>query len=847
MTHRMFQILSIAVVLLSAQFASAESLSRIDLKGEMALKPGKSDTGAKAQKAAAGTILVQQAVTGDKWAKFSFSFTPSADGKVEVLLRGEYRKDGTEIWINYDKLEGNGASITNGDFEEKGESPKAPAGWEFKNWSQSKVVRKKGAAGAHSGDAYVLVSHTNRIWQSITVQKDQEVTLTLYARLDAQSAPAPGNGGEKKEDAAATSPQGLQAAPNQPAPTASSAAQSEIKNQKSEIAPPASALSGATPVEPSVPAPAAEDAELEAILAKLPQGTLVAGASPEDWTLKNGAAAIGVMNIVQVQGMPFTKAVRMESRKRTDRDYLFQAVTPSTQPVNVGQPLLLTFYARATALNNETSVGLVNIKFFSMAQLGGTGAAAVPVTRDWQKFYFPLSVYSKKVKGFAAGELTMTMNQGLPPQVVEIADIKLMKFPDGVTAKDLPRMEFKVEGREPDAPWRKEAALRIEKIRKGDLTVKVVDAGGKPVADAQVQVRMQRHQFGFGSAYADFRFVSAKDADSQRYREEFVKLFNVAASESGLKWEPWLEARQQAIKAVQWMLDHKIPVRGHTLVWCHLDRLPYADQAKQNYYRGHTDELQKLQIDHIRDEMTALKGMCFEWDLINEPMSHWDYYNLMGMECFLEYFKLAHEIDPNTKLVVNENKLLSSDGGFGRIAFSREDDFYNFLKWLKDRGAPLAGIGIQAHGAGGVTPPARMLQQLDRFAEFGSITITECSITTDNEQHQAETLRDFMTMCFSHPAIENFLMWGFWDGQHFRKNGLIFRKDWSVKPSGQVYKDLVFKDWWTNLDGATDAGGSFQGRGFLGEYEVIATVGDKSQTVKAKLQRDGTTVTVQLP
>ena len=592
----------------------------------------------------------------------------------------------------------------------------------------------------------------------------------------------------------------------------------------------------------------AENPKFEEILAKLPKPTEVVSSQPSDWRLKNGKPDVGVFSIVDVEGMPFKKAIRMESKKKTDRDYMFQAVTPSTAPIALDDALMLTFYARATELNNDTNNGQVNIKFFSMKETGTGGAASVAVGKEWQKFYFPWTPFSKQVKEFAPGDLTLTLNQGLPPQTVEIADIRVVKYPKGVSAKDLPHEIVTYEGREPDAVWRKEAFERIEKIRKADLAVQVVDETGKPVTDAQVAVKMKRHAFGFGSAYADTRFFM-EDPDSKRYQDEFLKLFNVAVSESGMKWEPWLEKRNQAIKAAKWVRDHNIPVRGHTLVWCQLDRLPYAKEKPEimNKYRKDLKGLQEFQLEHIRDEMTALKGVCFEWDLINEAMSHFDYQNLMGMQCFLDYFKLAHEIDPETRLVVNENKLLSSDGGMGNVSFSREEDFYKFLKYLKDNGAPLAGIGIQSHWGGGkLTPPVRMLQQLDRFSEFGTITITEFDVVTDDEELQADCTRDFMIMCFSHPAINNFLMWGFWDGQHYRKNAPIFRKDWSVKPSGQVFMDLVFKKWWTNEDGKTGADGQFKTRGFMGDYEIAVTRDGKTVTQPAKLAKEGTTVKISL-
>ena len=43
------------------------------------------------------------------------------------------------------------------------------------------------------------------------------------------------------------------------------------------------------------------------------------------------------------------------------------------------------------------------------------------------------------------------------------------------------------------------AAARIEQHRKGDLTVRMVDAAGEPIQGADVQVQMKRHAFGFGS------------------------------------------------------------------------------------------------------------------------------------------------------------------------------------------------------------------------------------------------------------------------------------------------------------------------------------------------------------
>ena len=67
-------------------------------------------------------------------------------------------------------------------------------------------------------------------------------------------------------------------------------------------------------------------------------------------------------------------------------------------------------------------------------------------------------------------------------------------------------------------------------------------------------------------------------------------------------------------------------------------------------------------------------------------------------------------------------------------------------------------------------------------------------------------------------------MWGFWDGAHWKDDAPIFREDWSLKPSGQAFFDLVFDTWWTDTEASTDANGYLDIRGFMGEYEVLVDV-----------------------
>lgn len=55
-------------------------------------------------------------------------------------------------------------------------------------------------------------------------------------------------------------------------------------------------------------------------------------------------------------------------------------------------------------------------------------------------------------------------------------------------------------GREWDSPWRSAALDRIERIRKSDLEIQVLDPDGQPLENVAVHVQMQRHAFVFGTA-----------------------------------------------------------------------------------------------------------------------------------------------------------------------------------------------------------------------------------------------------------------------------------------------------------------------------------------------------------
>ena len=138
---------------------------------------------------------------------------------------------------------------------------------------------------------------------------------------------------------------------------------------------------------------------------------------------------------------------------------------------------------------------------------------------------------------------------------------------------------------------------------------------------------------------------------------------------------------------------------------------------------------------------------------------------------------------------------------------------------------------MQGHFGTTVTPPETVVRILDRFAKFGKpIQVTEFDLPIADEKGQAQIPRDFLTAIFSHPATDAFTMWGFWEGKMWQPPAAFIRKDWTVKPNGQAWMNLVLKEWWTDMNTTTGPDGSCTTRGFLGDYKVTVTVGHKEKS-----------------
>ncbi|HCE43414.1 MAG TPA: hypothetical protein DET40_07685 [Lentisphaeria bacterium] len=108
---------------------------------------------------------------GSDWKKGTFTFTPSKDGNVNVVLRSRWVENGgTILWVLIDDIKLEGADIVNGDFE------KDSSAWTLNGEGNNKAsIVDKG----HSGNA-VRVAHDSPAMQTIKVKANKPVKVTYW-------------------------------------------------------------------------------------------------------------------------------------------------------------------------------------------------------------------------------------------------------------------------------------------------------------------------------------------------------------------------------------------------------------------------------------------------------------------------------------------------------------------------------------------------------------------------------------------------------------------------------------------------------------------------------------------
>jgi endo-1,4-beta-xylanase len=312
--------------------------------------------------------------------------------------------------------------------------------------------------------------------------------------------------------------------------------------------------------------------------------------------------------------------------------------------------------------------------------------------------------------------------------------------------------------------------------------------------------------------------ISTVDRDDQtttdtRYSRILSSEFNSVVIEHHLKWSPLVHALPGPISQssppettlgrydfrhvdsmVDWAISRNMHVKGHVLIW-HVTSPPFLEDMSP-------DDVRYAVKRHIFTTMGYFRDRINMWDVVNEALASDGtlvenvFYRKMGPGYIGECFRWAHEADPNSFLIYNDNKVegcgVGSDGGEGANGCLRaiapnqakSDGYYRLLKSLVDDGVPIHGAGMQAHldssGIGRNRPPTPSMvkRQIRRIGELGlKVNISEMDVRVSKSKDgvnrdaaQTCIYRDILSAALSESCFHGIWLWGFSDRHTWVKN-----------------------------------------------------------------------------
>lgn len=405
----------------------------------------------------------------------------------------------------------------------------------------------------------------------------------------------------------------------------------------------------------------------------------------------------------------------------------------------------------------------------------------------------------------------------------------------------------------------------IEKYRKGNGKIKLVDKNGAPIANAKIKLNQKTHEFRFGANIFMLDELESEEKN-EKYKKYFAELFNMATlpfywdslePERGkpryAKDSPKVYRRPSPDLCIEFCEKHGIEPREHALAyeqffpkWLHgADTDEVKRELERRYSEISERYADKIPTIEVTNEMEWRKSKTAFYD---DP----DYVKWC--------FALAEKYFPHNQLVINEGTAQAWED-----KCHPTDKYYAYTEVAMLKGARIDAIGMQYHlfnkreeeyqKTRYTLNPESLYKHMDLYSNFGKplqvteVTVPAFSWEAEDEEIQAEIIEKLYSVWFSHPNVEQIVYWNLvdgyahlWDpdpekiaasqgdmtiGENYYYGGLL-RFDLSPKPAYYKIKELLQERWHTECEIVTDESGYAAFRGFFGGYKADITDKDNN-------------------
>ncbi|MBI4026961.1 MAG: beta-galactosidase [Verrucomicrobia bacterium] len=376
-----------------------------------------------------------------------------------------------------------------------------------------------------------------------------------------------------------------------------------------------------------------------------------------------------------------------------------------------------------------------------------------------------------------------------------------------------------------------EVALpNIEKNRKSNTRLQVVDAGGRPVYDAQYRITQIKNSFFFGASLPFFIAPPNSDTNNFDFRppvanalqlDHFGEAFNFSLLTYSAWWaniEPKEGQRsyEDLDRYLTWCKEHGITTEfgflsGFPPAW--LKSKPEAEQSRRL-------------LQHAQDVVDRYADRVNFWQLSDQGVFLNQATNLVSA------LRAKH---PQLKFGLSDATRFFTTAEPARRKADLMRGLDN-LQRLKQQGIALDFVSLHGHQPWGLwADPKVIYEVLDAFAKEGvRIHISAVAVPSEglivgatqpgrwNPKLQAEYCRLFYTVCFSHPAVDVINQAELGPVTRWPGGGLL-EADGKVKPAFETLRELFAKTWHTTLAGTLPLDGLIRFRGYHGQYQLEVT------------------------
>jgi len=411
------------------------------------------------------------------------------------------------------------------------------------------------------------------------------------------------------------------------------------------------------------------------------------------------------------------------------------------------------------------------------------------------------------------------------------------------------------------------AVQDIEKYRKGNSALRIIDENGKPMPYVDVAISQTTHDFLFGvliegsiraAYYNCLKEVGINYEGIQFYWigiEPSLGLYNLEA--------------EQPISEVERVAKMGIHLGGEGLIILE----PGAMSWDTGLVNLSFEELRDKIYEHVYKVVSSCSDYIDYWIVIHGPNVE---KNSLGFtrEQMIELIKSGvraiRRADPTSQILVKFDHPCGFADAFSyRAGDEYTLDSYTFISHLNEYGIDHNGIAMGltygslyewsyatdiGFGSAYTPLPFRDLASISRILDwYGTLSepihINEFhapgNFTSNlgywhtrswNEDLQAEWVEKFYTIAFSKPLIKEITYWCAIDQELWKADRGLLDVRYSARESFYALKRLITEDWTTRLHMKTDANGQLEFRGFAGDYNI--TVSTKDFTVNFTIHLD---------